>query len=112
MIRNSRLLMLIMMVFASCSSDNGVTDVSQPDSFDRGAMLANWADNIIVPAFENFLGSTQDLEVKTNLFVEEPSEANLAALRVSFENAYLDFQTVSMFEVGKAEELNFRNFLN
>ncbi len=112
MIRNSRILILVMLVFASCSSDNGDTDDPGTDSFDRGAMLANWADNIIAPAFENFSTSTQDLEEKTNVFVADPSEANLAALRESYENAYLDFQTVSMFEIGKAEEINFRNFLN
>src|SRR5690606_15281420 len=88
------------------------TDEPGTDSFDRGAMLANWADNIIAPAFENFSASTQDLEEKTNVFVEDPSEANLVALRASFENAYQDFQTVSMFEIGKAEELNYRSFLN
>src|SRR5690606_4961074 len=112
MIRNSRIIMLIMLVFASCSSDNGDTDEPETDSFDRGAMLANWAVNIIAPAFENFTSSTQDLEDNTNAFVEDPSEANLTTLRASFENAYLDFQTVSMFEIGKAEELNYRNFLN
>ena len=102
-----------MLVFSACSTDN-VDDSGEPgtDSFDRGAMLANWADNIIAPAFENFTFSTQGLEEKTNIFVEEPSEENLAALRVTFENAYLDFQTVSMFGIGKAEELNYRNYLN
>lgn len=111
MIRNSRILIVLMLVFASCSSDNN-TDDQGTDSFDRSALLANWADNIIVPSFDNFKTSTQDLEEKTNVFVAEPSAAGLAALRKSFENAYLDFQTVSMFEIGKAEELNYRNFLN
>ena len=112
MIRTSGILIVLMLVFAACSSDNGDTGESGTDTFDRGAMLANWADNIIAPAFENFTSSTQDLENKTNVFVEDPSEAKLAALRVAYEKAYLDFQTVSMFEIGKAEELNYRNFLN
>ncbi len=104
-----------MLVFSACSTDNaGGDDSGEPgtDSFDRSAMLANWADNIIAPAFENFHSSTQDLEEKTDVFVAEPSEENLVALRATFESAYLDFQSVSMFEIGKAEELNYRNFLN
>lgn len=104
-----------MLVFSACSTDNtGVDDSGEPgtDSFDRGAMLANWADNIIAPAFENFNSSTLDLEAKTNVFVGDPSEENLVELRAAYEKAYLDFQTVSMFEIGKAEELNYRNFLN
>lgn len=110
----SRILLLAMLVFSACSTDNTGDDSgdSGTDSFDRSAMLANWADNIIAPAFENFNSSTQNLEEKTNLFVAEPSEENLAALRETFESAYLDFQTVSMFEIGKAEELNYRNYLN
>ena len=113
MIRNSRILMLVMLlVISACSSDNGDTVEPGTDSFDRGAMLANWADNIIVPAFTSFTASTQDLEDKTAAFVASPSEANLTALRGSFETAYLGFQTVSMFEIGKAEEINYRNYLN
>lgn len=115
MIRYSRILVLAMLIFSACSTDNASGDDSgepETDSFDRSAMLANWADNIIAPAFENFSSSTQVLEEKTNLFVEKPSEENLAKLREAFENAYIDFQTVSMFEIGKAEEINYRNYLN
>lgn len=115
MLRYSRILLFAMLVFSACSTNNESGDDSgEPgtDSFDRSAMLANWADNIIAPAFENFHSSTQELEEKTNVFAGEPSEENLAELREAFENAYLDFQTVSMFEIGKAEELSYRNFLN
>lgn len=112
MIRNFGIFLLLMLALSACSSDNGDTGEPVTDSFDRSAMLANWADNIIVPAFENFTSSTQELEAKTKIFAETPSMVNLATLRIAFENAYLDFQTVSMFEIGKAEELNYRNFLN
>lgn len=114
MIKISRFLLLTFLVFAACTSDNGsgVENGGSENSFDRKAMLANWADNIIIPAFENFESSTQDLQDRTNIFVEDPSEENLVQLRSAYEKAYLDFQTVSMFEIGKAEELNYRNFLN
>lgn len=113
MIKISKLLFLALFVFAACTSDNGdEEEIIGSNSFDRKAMLANWADNIIVPAFENFASSTQDLQEKTNSFTTNPSEDNLVQLRSAYERAYLDFQTVSMFEIGKAEELNYRNFLN
>lgn len=106
--------MLSLFVFAACTSDNGSGEENggSENSFDRKAMLANWADNIIVPAFNNFKSSTQDLQEKTNAFTTNPSEENLVQLRLAYEKAYLDFQTVSMFEIGRAEELNYRNFLN
>ncbi|SDR66249.1 Imelysin [Gillisia sp. Hel1_33_143] len=111
----SRLLFLSLFIFAACSTDDNEANEEtggESNSFDRKAMLANWADNIIIPAFDNFENSTQDLQDKTANFTSNPSEDNLIELRASFEKAYIDFQTVSMFEIGKAEELNYRNFLN
>ena len=112
--RISKILLLSIFAVAACTSDNesGGENGGGENSFDRKAMLANWADNIIIPAFENFESSTQDLQDKTNDFTADPSEEKLTQLRSAYEKAYLDFQTVSMFEIGKAEELNYRNFLN
>ncbi len=113
MIKISRLLLILTLIIASCSSeDDGVENPGENNSFDRTAMLANWADNIITPAFVNFESATQDLEAKASAFTSNPDESTLLELRSSFETAYLDFQTVSMFEIGKAEELNYRRFLN
>lgn len=112
----ARFLLILTMVFSACSTEDDGGE--NPDgetgenSFDRGEMLANWADNIIAPAFENFDSSTQSLEDKTSAFVQDPDEAKLADVRSAFETAYLDFQSVSMFEIGKAEQLGYRNFLN
>ncbi|AVR43948.1 peptidase M75 superfamily protein [Christiangramia fulva] len=109
--RITGILLVFTLVFAACSKDDEGGSIN-PNNFDRQGMLANWADNIIIPAFSNFKNSTQDLEDKTTAFTSDPSEANLAELRAAFETAYLDFQTVSMFEIGKAMEINFRHFLN
>lgn len=105
------ILVLLASVVVGCSKDDDGGSIN-PNNFDRQGMLANWADNIIVPAFSNFNASTQNLEDKTTAFTSDPTEANLAELRSAFKTAYLDFQTVSMFEAGKAMEINFRHFLN
>lgn len=104
---------LMMMVFLlfSCNSDNADEEV-ETDNFDRGAMLVNWADNIIIPSFENFAQETQQLDDAATSFSEDPSEVNLAALRTAFEEAYLAYQTVAPYEIGRAESLNYHNFLN
>ncbi|MUP46434.1 peptidase M75 superfamily protein [Gramella sp. BOM4] len=112
--RISGILMIMLLSITACSTDDsgngsGGTDT---DAFDRGAMLAHWADNIIVPAFEAFEVSSQSLENATTAFVNDPSATTLSALRNQYRDSYVQFQTVSMFEIGKAEEIGFRRFLN
>lgn len=108
--RSFKLLFLFSVVFmVSCDSDDN--DSRIVDSFDRGAMLANWADNIIIPSFENFSGFTTILEEKTMEFTAEPSEASLAALRNAYRENYVEYQTVALFQAGPAA-MYYRNFLN
>lgn len=95
----------------SCSNADDKED-DNTDSFDRGEMLQNWADNIIIPSFENFEIATQNLEAKTLAFTEDPTQANLAELRSAYEEGYLGFQTVSLYEIGEAEAVNYRVSLN
>lgn len=107
-----KLAALILTVFLvwSCT-DNGPSGPN-PDDFDREAILENWADNIIIPAFSNFSETTAQLHSSAENFSTEPTQQNLEALRDSWETAYLAFQHVSMFEMGEAMELRFRDNLN
>lgn len=107
--------MIATLVFTACSTEDDSTGDgggNETESFDRGAMLVNWADNIIIPAFSDFNTSTQQLEEATVSFTSDPTEGNLSALRSQFESSYIDFQTVAMFDIGKAEEVGYRRFLN
>lgn len=103
---------LVVLVFTGCSSDNDSPKDGTGDSFDRGAMLAHWADNIIIPAYTSFNTKVAALKDKTAAFNQSPTLENLNILRDAWEDAYVSFQHVSMFEIGKAEELRFRNRLN
>ncbi|WP_029033178.1 imelysin family protein [Salinimicrobium terrae] len=105
------ILLLFTFTLSSCNSDDEGKKTDK-DNFDRAALLENWADNIIIPSYENFASYTSDLEAKTEAFVQDPSEAALIDLRESYEEAYLQYQTVALFGVGKAEAINFRMFLN
>lgn len=84
----------------------------EADNFDREEMLENWADNLIIPAFTNFSETTGQLHDDAVTFSENPSAGTLADLRESWEDAYLAFQHVAMFEKGKPMELRFRDNLN
>ncbi|SDX07091.1 imelysin family protein [Aequorivita viscosa] len=107
----STIVFSLALILASCSNSSDNPE-SADDNFDRGAMLANWADNIIIPAYTSFNAKAADLKTKTSEFSTNPTVEKLQELRNTWESAYVSFQHVSMFEIGKAEELRFRNRVN
>lgn len=75
-------------------------------------MLTNWADNIIIPSFENYQAKVNDLSVKTTAFNTTPNTENLSAMRASWLEAYKSYQYVSMYYFGKAEQLFLKEMAN
>lgn len=108
--KKTTIVLLTVFVLWSCTGDGpSGPDV---DDFDREAILINWADNIIIPSYQAFSGSTDQLQSEVSSFAEAPTLQNLEALRDSWQSAYLAFQHVSMFEMGKPMELRYRDNLN
>ncbi len=104
-------LLLGLGLFVACSSnDDGPEDPS--DSFDRSAMLINWADNIIAPAYRDYVNKLDGLVNATNSFNANPTVDELQVLREAWLAGYLAFQEVSMFEIGMAETIALRNYTN
>lgn len=101
----------------SCSSDSGgekpiTDDDGVPVTFNRGAMLENWADNIIIPAYSAFEQNLIVLRSNFEDFRSVPSESNLLKLREAWLQAYIGWQQVSIFEIGPAESLGLRLQVN
>lgn len=110
------ILCVLALVWA-CSNDSETDDrviVDPVDevSFERSAMLINWADNIIIPSYEAFTGDLETLLNSFDTFKAEVSESNLIALRASWLNAYKTWQRVEMFEIGPAESVGFQLNMN
>ena len=109
------LITLSVILFWACSSD-GADDIQNPNptevSFDRAAMLANWADNIIVPSYEAFNTELANLNNVFSQFKADRSTVNLEAFRASWLNTYKVWQHVSMFEIGPAETVGLRLNMN
>ncbi len=101
--------LLISSIAYSCGEDDGP---SIGDNFDRGTMLGNWADNIIVPAYQAYASDLSALSSATNTFVGDINETNLSNLRAAWLQAYTSWQRVSMFEIGRAETITLRDFTN
>lgn len=104
------LILLALLIFWSCT-DNGPAGPNV-DDFDREAILVNWADNIIVPSFENLADQTEELKLASETFSTTPTQQNLSTLREQWLESYKAWQHVSMFEMGKAMELRYRDNLN
>ena len=106
------MIVLSMLLFLSCGGDDPAEETPPSDTFNRSGMLVHWADNFILPGYTAIETSLNTLSVAAEDFVTAPSQTSLANARSSWLSAYQAFQVVSMFEIGRAEELNFRNRLN
>ena len=98
-------------LLSACGDDDANNDAIV-DDYDRQAMLASWADQIIIPATVAFGETTDALRIAGETFEQSPSMENLTALRDAWWAAYMSWQRVSMFEIGKAEEIQRRDYLN
>tara|TARA_Y100000385_G_C13086626_1_gene636669 strand:+ start:1937 stop:2725 length:789 start_codon:yes stop_codon:yes gene_type:complete len=106
---------ILIFIIHSCSSDDGpitMMTMEPAPSFDRKALLTNWADNVIIPRFEAYDKRLDELNSQHNSFLSDTNVSSLKALRNSWLNAYLAWQHVSIFDIGKAEEISLRNFTN
>lgn len=93
-----------------CTDDN--PSGPDADDFDREAILINWADNIILPAFESFSSTTSELKTAGDNFTNDPNQQTLQNLRDAWKTSYLAWQHVSMFEMGRAMDIRLRDYLN
>jgi predicted lipoprotein len=93
----------VAIIVACSSSDDNNSD---GNNYDRTALLTNWADNIIIPSYDNYKSKTQLLVTNSNAFTTTPTEANLQTLRTSWLEAYKAYQYVAMYNFGKAEEIH------
>lgn len=109
-------ILIVLTLVWACSSENEgpiITDDEPiPVSFERGTMLTNWADNIIIPSYEAFSTDMTALKASFDGFKADASEENLVSFRDSWLTAYKTWQHVSMFEIGPAETVGMRLNLN
>jgi len=115
---NSFLFIGLSLFFISSCGDNEPTPEMEmevdmmPEAFDRRVMLSDWANEIIVPAFEAYTRALSDLVTAKDNFIAIPDELRYDQLVNAWLNAYFSWQRVSMFDIGKAEEIGLRNFTN
>ncbi|PTM03952.1 MAG: peptidase M75 superfamily protein [Bacteroidetes bacterium] len=104
------LFLMLSMSFACSNEKSG--DSQKQDDFDRSAMLVHWADDYILPAYQNYNQEVIDLNDAANKFSNAPSLNLHANLHAQFVKAYTAWQWVSFLEIGPAEANSLRNFSN
>jgi predicted lipoprotein len=112
MLKKILLLSLVTILITSCNSDNDPKSGKDEKSFDRGVMLTNLADNIIIPAYTDLDAKLNTLVTAKDNFITTSDQSNLDKLRTSWLAAYKTWQSVEMFNIGKAEEILYHFQMN
>ncbi|MDB4834970.1 imelysin family protein [Cyclobacteriaceae bacterium] len=102
-------LAVISLLAFSCKPDGDST--SGAERLNVEAFLLNAADNLIIPAYQQVDNDVQDLVTAVNTFTADLSEANLIALRTSWQTAMLSWQAAAPYNFGPAEDNSFRTIL-
>lgn len=113
------LLFLIILQLFACSEDssdaNETTCQSNPsvrETFDISDLLINYADNLIIPAYENLQTQLSDLKTAQTNFKNSSSLVNLNILKTEFIEAYKAWQYVEPYNLTPEKNLNYRLFMN
>ena len=94
----------------SCSSKTGQIDLI--DNYNRTQILENLTDNIIIPTHENLQSKMANLAESSSDFIATQNNVNLNKIRQAWQETYIAWQYVEMFDIGKAEEIDFNKSMN
>lgn len=108
----SFLVVVFVLATQSCGDKDSVVTETPTDNFDRGALLVDIADNVIIPGYIRYATDVANLDLMANTFASNPTEDGLFQLKIDFLKSYITWQRVSMFDIGKAESLALRNNTN
>tara|TARA_B110000008_G_scaffold14779_1_gene13851 strand:+ start:3866 stop:4972 length:1107 start_codon:yes stop_codon:yes gene_type:complete len=101
----------VILLVSSCekSKDSLETD---PLAEYRSELLYNVTNNIIIPAHETLQNKLDILSDKALDFSSNPTALTLSELRYAWVKAYMSWQSVEMFAIGKAEEIDYVKSMN
>jgi len=104
-LRSSVLLLSILLTAVSCKED-------EKPEFDRAGMLANMADNLIIPDYTSLNSSLNLFYTKASEFTANPDLTTLAALRSQYVLTNNYYQKCSMYNFGPAMEQGIKAAFN
>jgi hypothetical protein len=96
----------------SSSQTTSTNSSSQSETFDRGTILLNYSENIIIPRYNTFKLSMDNLKNSIETFKSSPSSESYDLLQNDWIDAYKKWQYIEMFNISKAEEIMYNLKMN
>ena len=94
-------------LLSSCSTNIENNNDSLENKQNRQAVLSNLVDNLILPSHDNLLEELNSLKSEIEIFNGEINNINLSSVRNRYRNTYNAWQYVELYNIGKAEEINY-----
>lgn len=101
-------------ILFSCSKNSSSSgpDVEAPGAFDKTAMLTNYADNIIIPAYQHLQEDVDALVIAVNAFADGPSASTQNVVKEAYIQAHLQYENVEVFNFGPAGVAHLDYYVN
>ncbi|MCE3227459.1 MAG: hypothetical protein K0S32_2010 [Bacteroidetes bacterium] len=112
-IAKSTLLVLLIFTLVHCKNkknNNNPEETTEP--FDKEAMLTNYADNAILLNYTIFKKSFDTLVASWNTFKSSGLQTDFQQLKLKFNDTYLKYQKIDLYEFGPAESVILRMNFN
>ncbi|MFL2634153.1 MAG: imelysin family protein [Candidatus Marisimplicoccus sp.] len=90
---------------STSTGSSSAASTLQSDTFDRGSILVNYSENIIIPRYNTFKLSMDNLKNSIESFSASPTSENYDNLQNNWIDAYKKWQYVEVFNISEAEEL-------
>jgi predicted lipoprotein len=103
------LIFIAFSLFFSCQKKE---EKKEDNNFNRSKLLAQAADNIIVPALEGAYMSVFNLQNATDNFINNPTESNLLVAQEKWKLMASNWQNINMFNFGPAGEMGVNKSIN
>ncbi|MDA9749684.1 imelysin family protein [Flavobacteriaceae bacterium] len=97
---------------SSTSGSTSTDSSSQNDNFDRSSILINYSENIIIPRYNTFKVSMDNLKNTIDTFITSPTLENYDLVQLNWIEAYKKWQYIEVFNIGKAEQIMFNLTMN
>ena len=94
------------------SQTTSTNSSSQSETFDRGTILSNYSENIIIPRYNTFKLSMDNLKNSIETFKSSPTSESYDLLQNDWIDAYKKWQYIEMFNISKAEEIMYNLKMN
>lgn len=105
-------LLLIILIFNQCGKQKKNQPAEEQGPFDKQGMLTNFADNLILPAYQNFSNALDSLLTAYNTFKSNQSLTNFKNVKLKLVAAYSNYQNCDLYEFGPAETFLIRSNFN